>query len=362
VAVVAPTMAILGGHAVQARELLAGWSHDPEVEAWLVPINPVPPGPLRHALRLAGARTVATQLTYWPLLARELRRADLVHVFSASYLSFVLSPLPALIVARLFRKPVVLNYHSGEGPDHLRRSALARTVLRRTSPVAVPSPFLAEAFGSFGIDTTIVPNVVDPVRFRFRRRQNVRPNLISTRNLEPLYNVSCTLRAFQLIQRSHPEARLTVVGSGSEESKLRDLAGRLELRAVVFSGRVSPEQMHRVYAGSDIYVQTPNVDNMPLSVLEAFASGLPVVSTAVGGVPAVVTNEVNGLLAAADDHAGVARQVNRLLEEDGLAARLSAAAREACEQFTWHAVRDGWLDLYRAAIAGSTGTPAMASS
>src|SRR5215213_4933780 len=114
VAIVAASLRILGGQSVQARFLLDQWSQDPEIEAWLVPINPVPPAPFDALLNVKFIRTVATQLAYWPLLWRELRKADVVHVFSASYASFLLSPLPAVIVARLLGKPIVLNYHSGE--------------------------------------------------------------------------------------------------------------------------------------------------------------------------------------------------------------------------------------------------------
>src|SRR5438270_2429598 len=131
IAIVAPTLDILGGHSVQAERLLTAWRDDPDVEAWLVPINPPPPSALRGALGVKYLRTVVTEGTYLPLLARELRRADVVHVFSASYSSFLLAPLPAVIVARLLGRPVVLNYHSGEAADHLQRSAIARAALSR---------------------------------------------------------------------------------------------------------------------------------------------------------------------------------------------------------------------------------------
>ena len=126
VAIVVASLRILGGQSVQAQRLLDGWRGDPAVDAWIVPIDPVPPAPFDRLLRIKYVRTLVTQLWYWPLLVRELRKADVVHAFSASYSSFLLAPLPAVIVARLLGKPVILNYHSGEAPDHLRRSATAR--------------------------------------------------------------------------------------------------------------------------------------------------------------------------------------------------------------------------------------------
>ena len=143
IAIVAPSMEILGGQAVQAQRLIRAWNGDPDVHAWLVPINPAPPGPFRLATRVKYLRTVVTQLTYWPLLLRELRRADVVHVFSASYFSFLLAPLPAVLIARLLGKPVVMNYRSGEAtgpfeaiPRRPRHLAIGRS---QRGPVAVPA-------------------------------------------------------------------------------------------------------------------------------------------------------------------------------------------------------------------------------
>ncbi len=119
IAIVAASLRILGGHSVQAERMLDGWRGDPRVSAWLVPIDPVPPAPFDRLLAVKYVRTLVTQLWYWPLLLRELRRADVVHIFSASYSSFYLAPTPAIIVATLLGKPVVLNYHSGEAAGHL---------------------------------------------------------------------------------------------------------------------------------------------------------------------------------------------------------------------------------------------------
>lgn len=346
VAIVAPSLRILGGQAVQADRLLRAWRDDPDVEAWLVPHNPVLPQTLRWAERVKYVRTIATQLTYWPLLVRELARADVVHVFSASYWSFLLSPLPAIIVGSALRKPVLLNYRSGKASDHLQRSAVARFAIRHVDGLVVPSRFLLDVFAGHGVAASVVPNVVDLDRFRYRARPVVRANLVSTRNLEPLYNVACTLRAFRLVQDRFPSARLTLVGGGPDERQLRDLASQLRLMNVEFVGRVDPACIHEYYAAADIYVQTPNIDNMPTSVLEAFASGLPVVSTEAGGVPVIVAHGVHGLLAPLNDHERIAAHVVRLIEDPALTGRLTYAAYESCQRCTWSSIRTQWLDVY----------------
>ena len=356
VALVAPTLGILGGQAVQADSLLRAWQNDPDVHARLVPVNPMPPGLLRRAADIKYVRTVATQLTYWPLLVRELRHVDVVHVFSASYFSFLLAPVPAVLVAQHLGKPVVLNYHSGEAPDHLRRSAIARAVLRRVDRNAVPSRFLHDVFAGFSIPTEVIPNTVDVDRFAFRRRVPLAPHCLSTRNFEGMYNVACTLRAFRLIQEQRPDATLTLVGGGSEEAALRALAAELGSRNVRFVGRVPPAEIWRYYAEADIYLQTPNIDNMPISVLEAFASGCAVVATNVGGLPAILTHGEHGLLVKDNDHEAVAASVLRLLDDQALADRLTRAARDSCERYRWQNVRASWLALYRG-LAGPTGIP-----
>jgi L-malate glycosyltransferase len=362
VAIVAPSLGILGGQAVQADRLLREWQNDPDVDAWLVPVNPVPPRPLRWTTRVKYVRTLVTELVYGPLLVRELSRADVVHVFSASYSSFLLAPLPAIAVARVLGRPVVLNYRSGEAPDHLGGSAIARSALASVDLNVVPSRFLKDVFARFGVNATVIPNIVDLGRFVFREREPLRPRIVSTRNFESLYNVACTIRAFRIVQDRRPDATLTLVGGGHEEQSLKALVAKLGLRQVVFAGRVGPDEIARQYDANDIYVQSPNIDNMPTSIIEAFASGLPVVSTNVGGVPAIVTDQVHGLLSPADDHEALAAHVLGLIDDPVMAKRLTHAAYATCQRCTWAAVRELWLEVYRQVLPASFGRLSTAST
>jgi glycosyltransferase involved in cell wall biosynthesis len=110
---------------------------------------------------------------------------------------------------------------------------------------------------------------------------------------------------------------------------------------------VAPQDIARHYADADIYVQAPAIDNMPLSVLEAFASGMPVVSTNVGGVPTILSHGVHGLLAPENDADALAACVVRLLENPDYARRLAAAAHRTCAGYGWPIVREGWLAAYQ---------------
>jgi glycosyltransferase involved in cell wall biosynthesis len=234
--------------------------------------------------------------------------------------------------------------------------------LRKVERNAVPSRFLRDVFAAHGIQARVIPNIVDVDRFRFRTRQPLAPNVLSTRNFEELYNVACTLRAFRLVQDRYPHATLTLVGGGSEEGRLRQLASELRLEHVHFAGRVPPEDIWMCYRDADIYLQTPDIDNMPSSVLEAFASGCPVVSTNAGGVPAILTDGVHGLLTPCGDHRAAADGVLRLLDDPGLVDRVTAEARRSCEQYRWTNVRAQWLSLYEGMIAPRAELPEPTTS
>jgi len=361
VAIVAPSLGILGGQSIQADLLIRAWQQDPDVEAFLVPIDPPFPAPIRWAKRVKYVRTIANECTYAPRLLRDLRRADVVHIFSASYASFLLAPLPAVAAARLLGKPIIINYHSGHAPDHLARSGAARKLLARVDRNVVPSDFLVRVFRHFGLTAQSIPNIVDLQRFSYRDRPAVGPKILTTRSFENLYNVACTLRAFRLVQDRHPDASLTLAGGGSGEATLRHFAAALELRHVTFAGRVAPERMPDLFAGHDIYLQSPNVDNMPLSILEAFASGLPVVTTDAGGIVDMVSHRSNGLLASMNDHETLAAHVLELLANPSFALVLARTAVRGIDCFQWRFVRPQWLAVYRNVLetAASSAVPAL---
>jgi glycosyltransferase involved in cell wall biosynthesis len=120
--------------------------------------------------------------------------------------------------------------------------------------------------------------------------------------------------------------------------------------------RVTPGEIAGFYAANDIYIQSPNIDNMPTSVLEAFASGLPVVSTEAGGVPAILTHGEHGLLARLADYETLGHHVLRLLDHPDDARRLATAAHTTTHACTWAPVREQWLRAYRSVCSSSAAT------
>jgi glycosyltransferase involved in cell wall biosynthesis len=347
VLIVAPSLGILGGQAVQAARLLARFQSEASLEVSFLPINPRLPGLLGKLQEIKYVRTVLTSIAYVASLLARVRAYDVIHVFSASYSSFVLAPTPAILVARLYGKKIVLNYRSGEAEDHLRRwRRTAPPTIRLAHEVTVPSGYLVDVFARFGLHARSIYNFVETDRFRFRRRSPLRPVFLSNRNLEPLYNVGCILRAFAIVQRRFPAATLTIAGDGSQRAELERLARELDLRHTEFIGRVEQARMHELCERADIYLNSSNIDNMPGSIIEAYAAGLPVVTTDAGGIPYILTHEETGLMVRCDDHEALAAAAIRLLEDNGLADRLAANALAACRRYSWAAVREEWLKLY----------------
>ncbi|HKY33172.1 MAG TPA: glycosyltransferase family 4 protein [Candidatus Polarisedimenticolia bacterium] len=340
VAVVAASLDRLGGQGIQAETLIDRLRSE-GIEAELLPIDPRFPRGLRWVRRLPYARTVLNQALYLPSLW-SLRRADVVAVFSASYGSFLLAPAPALAAARLLKKRVLLSYHSGEADGHLRRDgAWVRRWLSLADAVLVPSEFLRQVFGRHGIRVQVVPNVVDLSRFRFRSRQPLRPALLCTRNLEAIYGVDVVIEAFHRVRRRHPEATLTLAGTGREERRLRALVTGTA-GAVRFEGRVPPEKMPAIYDRSDLFLNASVVDNQPVSILEAFAAGLPVISTPPGDVPAMLRHGGTGWIVPPGDPQAMAEAALALLGDPLRAAALAREARAHVERHSWSRVAPLW--------------------
>ena len=338
----------IGGQAVQADLLRRNWEGDAEVDASFIPADPQFPRALRWAESIPFLRTIIRLPIYWTALWRGTKGADVVHAFSASYWSFLLAPAPCLLVARLRGAKTIVNYRSGEARDHLRRSRLARRLLRRFDRIITPSAYLVEVFREFGLRASDIPNVVDMGQISFRLRKPLRPVLVCTRSLEPYYGIDVVVRAFAEIKKQYPAARLLLVGGGSCEPMLRALASELHVTDVTFAGAVGRDVIGQYYAQADIFINGSRLDNMPVSVLEAFAAGTPVVTTAAEGIKFIVAHERTGMMCPVDDWQGLAGNVVRLLNDSDLGCEIARNAFHQSNQYRWESVRAKWLSVYRA--------------
>ena len=308
--------------------------------------------------KLRGVRAGFRLLPYLFELRRAMREAELVHLMASSGWSWHLFAAPALWVARRASVPVVVNYRGGNAGRFFAQSfrSVERT-LRWAARIVVPSRFLQEVFEGFGLDVGVVPNIIDLERFRPVADGDIEdsggPRILIARNLEPIYDVATGIRALARVRQELPDAVLDVAGTGPEAGKLEALARELRLAgAVRFVGRVPNENMPALYRKADIALNTSLVDNMPISILEALASGVPVVSTNVGGVPALVSDGSDAVLVPARDAEAMAREVVALWKAPERRAALVRAGLETASRYGWSSVREQWARVYQDVLGG----------
>lgn len=352
-ALVGPLPPPSGGMANQTRQL-ARLLEGEGIRVELVQVN----APYRPAWAgtVKGLRAGFRLLPYLAALWRAAGRVRLIHVMANSGWSWHLFAAPAVWIGALRGAAVVVNYRGGEAEAFFQRAwPWVRPTLKRAAAVVVPSGFLEAVFARRGVATRIVPNIIDLERFSPQPRPAgpAGPVLVVARNLEPVYDIATALRAFALLHGRWPAARLTVAGSGPLRSELEALAGALGMAAAVtFTGRLDNDRMAALYREADLMLNPSLADNMPISILEAAACGVPVVSTDVGGIPHLVTDGRSALLVKPGDPRAMAAAALRVLEDTDLAARLREAGLELAQQYTWPAVRRRLFAVYHDALAG----------
>jgi glycosyltransferase involved in cell wall biosynthesis len=268
-------------------------------------------------------------------------RCSLLHIMANSGWSWHLIAAPAIWIGKLRKTPVIVKYRGGEAASFLADSTkIVGPSMRQAAALVVPSGFLKAVFASFDMAAVIVPNIVDIERFKSPApHRNLRRHLLVARNLEPIYDNETAIRAFLEVHRKYPDATLTIAGSGPLAESLRSLANTLGLAyAIKFSGRLDRDAMAKAYREADIAINPSLVDNMPNSILEAMASGIPVVSTNVGGVPFIVHDQDTALLVPPKSPDAMANAILRLIEDAVLSEKLVDNGLAEVEKYTWQRV------------------------
>jgi len=252
----------------------------------------------------------------------------------------------AIALGRFLRKRVVVVYRGGGFIEFVSRYRWAvLPFLRRAHRVVVPSGFLREAMDRFGVRAHIIPNIIDLESWPYHRRDRFAPDLLWVRHLREGYNPWMAIEALRTVQHHYPNATLRMAGDGPLETSIRRWLAAESVTGVTLLGHLPMSELQRHYRECSIFISTTNYDNQPRSVLEAMASGLPVVSTNVGGVPFLVQNGVNGLLVQKGRADEMAQAVLRLLGDPAEARRLSEAGLDTVRQHSWAANRERWLDV-----------------
>jgi glycosyltransferase involved in cell wall biosynthesis len=335
-----------GGMANQTRQLgqlLSGEGVDVRIVRTNEPYRP------EWVSRLRGVRAAFRLIPYLSRLKHIAREVEVMHVMANSGWAWHLLAVPAIRVASRRSVPVVVNYRGGLAREFLAKSARRiRADMRLASVVIVPSRFLQAVFAEHGIRARIIPNIVNLATFRPAPEPHPPgSHIVITRNLEPIYGIDLAIRAAALLRRDFPDLRISIAGTGPARESLERLVEDLGLSGVVrFTGRLEVSEVAALYRDADIVLNASRADNTPNSLLEGAASGVPIVSTDVGGVPYLLEHQRTAWLVSPEDPTALAEGVATVLRSAPLRERLRENGLALARTCDWTVVRAQWLGLY----------------
>ena len=282
-------------------------------------------------------------------LILNVRKIDLVLIDTYSttnfYYAFVISQL-----CRLFKIKYVPILHGGNLESRLKSNArLSRLIFNNAYTLVAPSNFLKSTFENYGYNNVqFIPNTIKIEAFQFQNKSIDSVTLLWVRSFSKIYNPEMAIRVLQGLINAGVQTKLTMVGPDADGSldRVKALAKAHNLE-VNFTGKLSREEWVDLSQNSNIFINTTNFDNMPVSVIEAMALGIPVVSTNVGGLSYLVEDEIDGMLVEANDDEGMVKAIIRLKDDKELKNKLITNARNKVENFDWKVVKPMWESLLR---------------
>ena len=282
----------------------------------------------------------------WALLFKG-RKYDVFHIHACSDRGF----LPAILginIGRLLNKRIVLTFHGGGAEGFFKRKKdLVKRYLNRTSANIVLSGFIGRVFDQYGIPYTVIPNILELNDSTFHARTDIKPKFICIRSFTETYNIKCTLKAFDAVQKKYPDASLTLLGGGPLKSELEQYVADLHLNNVTFVGQVPNTEIYRYLDNADIMVSSSRFDNMPVSVLEGFKAGLLVIASKVGGVPYMIEDGQNGVLFENNNDRQMAEKMIDVVEHPEATLRMIENAYHSLAAYKWENCREKLLALYK---------------
>jgi glycosyltransferase involved in cell wall biosynthesis len=293
------------------------------------------------------ARLVDFLFTVWS--KRNRYRVAQVDVYSGP--SFVWAELVCWAL-RIVKKPYILTMHGGNLPSFAQRySKRVQHLLQSANAVTTPSAYLFEKMRAYRQDLVLLPNSLELGKYPFRHRDHLEPNLVWLRAFHDIYNPSLAVKVVAALAGDLPSINLVMIGPDKRDGSFdlaRNVAAKLGvLDRITFVGSVPKTTIPDWINRGDILLNTPRIDNTPVSILEAMACGVCIVSTNVGGIPYLIADECDGLLVPDNNAMAMAAAVRRLLGEEGVAGRLSRNGRLKVEQFDWSTVLPQWEQLFR---------------
>ncbi|WP_299667480.1 glycosyltransferase family 4 protein [uncultured Polaribacter sp.] len=265
----------------------------------------------------------------------------LIDTFSTNnfYYALITSQL-----AKIFKIKYIPILHGGNLPNRIQKSSfLSKLIFKNSYKNIAPSNYLKEAFEKEGYEVDYIPNIVEIDNYQFKKRKYLKPNLLWVRAFKEIYNPILAIEVLFLLKKEYPNAKLCMVGPFVDGSyqKCLSLVQYYQLNdAVEFTNVLLKEDWHKKAIDFDIFINTTNFDNTPVSVTEAMALGLPIVSTNVGGIPYLIENKVNGLLVEKNNVSQMVQSIEDLI--DNKYPKLTLNARKKVEAFDSEVVMKKW--------------------
>jgi len=250
-------------------------------------------------------------------------------------------------LARVFKIKYISILHGGNLPYRLKESpVLSRMIFKNSYINVAPSNYLKEAFEKEGYTVMFIPNTINIYQYPFKKRESFQPKIFWVRAFAEIYNPVLALEVLKKLKEKYPEATLCMVGPDREgilpnvAKKCKELG--LET-SVEFTGVLSKNEWHKKSEAFDIFINTTNVDNTPVSVIEAMALGLPVLSTNVGGIPYLIEDKIDGLLVNPNNIEEMVLAIQAILQNRH--GSIAVNARRKVESFDWEIVKHDWIKL-----------------
>jgi glycosyltransferase involved in cell wall biosynthesis len=259
----------------------------------------------------------------------------------------------ALIVAglcRWFDIPYIPILHGGALPQRLDRSKrLSRFIFNYSFINVAPSGYLKHEFNRRKYENVIlIPNNIDIANYPFKVREALTPKLLWVRSFASCYNPALAVRVIAELKKTYPDAELCMVGQDKDGSfaECQQLTDVLKVNdSIVFTGKLTKPEWIKLSEQYDIFINTTNVDNTPVSVIEAMALGLPIVSTNVGGISYLISDGKDGLLVEPDNMLQMVEKINSLMAYPRKTQRLTCNARQKVELYDWDVVKESWFKI-----------------
>ncbi|MBR9915506.1 MAG: glycosyltransferase family 4 protein [Algicola sp.] len=251
-------------------------------------------------------------------------------------------------LCQFLKLPYITILHGGNLPTRLQsHPKKSRSLFENAHYNVAPSLYIKRAFEDFGIDNLIhIPNSIEIKKYPFEQKAYEVPKLLWVRSFSKIYNPSMAIKVLNQLQKTYNNAELCMVGPDSDGSlkEVMALVETLEL-SVKFTGKLSKEDWVALSKDYNIFLNTTNFDNMPLSVVEAMALGFPIVSTNVGGIPYLIEDQQTGLLVEPENVEGMTNAILGILKNSESRQAMISAARIQAEKLDWKHIKPLWIHI-----------------